>query len=337
MQAKGIDVSTWQGIIDWPRAKASGVDFAMLRASYGWMNRDKQTDSQFHRNMKEAKAAGVACGAYHYSYATTVEEAKKEAAFFLDIIKGYSFEYPLAFDMEDKCQKNLGRELLTDIAYAFLEEVEKAGYYVCLYTNLDWIKNRLDMDKLSRFDLWLAQWNTSPTYEGNFGIWQYTSKGNVPGIDGNVDMDLSYKDYPAIMKEKGLNGFSAESGAPQEPKPAFVRGDRVRVKSGSKTYDGGNLASFVYNTTYTVIEAKGDRVVIGLNGVVTAAVKASDLYAAEASAPAARTYTVKAGDTPWGIAETYLGSGLRYKELMQYNGLPVDDNIYPGQVLKIPE
>lgn len=284
MQAKGIDVSTWQGIINWAKAKASGVDFAMVRASYGWMNKDKQTDSQFHRNMKEAQAAGVKLGAYHYSYATNVEEAKKEAAFFLDIIKGYSFEYPLAFDMEDKCQKNLGRELLTDIAYAFLEEVERAGYYVCLYTNLDWIKNRLDMGKLSRFDLWLAQWNDKPTYEGNFGIWQYTSKGSVPGIDGNVDMDLSYKDYPAIMKEKGLNGFSAESGAPQEPKPAFSKGDRVRVKSGAKTYDGGALASFVYNTVYTVIEAKGDRVVIGLNGVVTAAVKASDLYL-DGSAP----------------------------------------------------
>ena len=284
MQTKGIDVSTWQGIIDWAKAKESGVDFAMLRASYGWMNKDKQTDSQFHRNMKEAKAAGVACGAYHYSYATTVEEAKKEAAFFLDIIKGYSFEYPLAFDMEDKCQKNLGRELLTNIAYTFLEEVEKAGYYVCLYTNLDWIKNRLDMGKLSRFDLWLAQWNDKPTYEGSFGIWQYTSKGSVPGIDGNVDMDLSYKDYPAIMKAEGLNGFSAESGAPQEPKPAFSKGDRVRVKSGARTYDGGGLASFVYNTVYTVIEAKGDRVVIGLNGVVTAAVKASDLYL-DGSAP----------------------------------------------------
>ena len=281
MQTKGIDVSTWQGIIDWPRAKASGVDFAMLRASYGWMNKDKQTDSQFCRNMKEAKAAGVACGAYHYSYATTVEEAKKEAAFFLDIIKGYSFEYPLAFDMEDGCQKNLGRELLTSIAYAFLEEVEKAGYYVCLYTNLDWIKNRLDMGKLSRFDLWLAQWNTSPTYEGNFGIWQYTSKGNVPGIDGNVDMDLSYKDYPAIMKDRGLNGFMAGKPSVPEQKPDsgdIKVGDKVRVKSGAKTYDGGGLASFVYNTTYTVIETKGDRVVIGLNGVVTAAVKASDLY-----------------------------------------------------------
>lgn len=333
MQAKGIDVSTWQGIIDWPKVKASGVDFAMLRASYGWKDKDKQTDSQFHRNRKEAKAAGVKCGAYHYSYATTVEEAKKEAAFFLDIIKGYSFEYPVAFDMEDKCQKNLGRKLLTDIAYTFMEEVEKAGYYVCLYTNLDWIRNRLDMERLSRFDLWLAQWNKEPTYEGSFGIWQYTSRETVPGIAGSVDMDISYKDYPTIIKGKGLNGFAAAKPAAPAQKPEPSKPKTYTVKAGDTPWD-------------LAVKFLGDgtryKELMDLNGIKSPyTIYAGQVLklpgeATEKPEPV-RTYTVKAGDTPWGIAEKFYGSGNEYIKLIKANNLQAPYTIYAGQVLKIPK
>lgn len=216
MQKKGIDVSTWQGDIDWKKVKADGIEFAMLRSSFGKENIEKQTDNKFHKNYKNAKAAGVPVGAYHYSYATTVEDAKKEADFFLSIIKGYQFEYPVAFDIEDASQMNLGKTRITDIIMAFCERVQAAGYYVSVYTNLDWINNRIDMNRVKVFDIWLAQWNDKPTYTGNFGMWQYTSKGVVSGIAGNVDMDIAYYDYPTIIKNAGLNGFTNSGEKPEE-------------------------------------------------------------------------------------------------------------------------
>jgi GH25 family lysozyme M1 (1,4-beta-N-acetylmuramidase) len=221
MSRKGIDVSKWQGVIDWNKVKAAGIEFAMIRSSFGKENKAKQTDAQFHANMTGAKAAGILCGAYHYSYATTVEEAKQEAAFFLDIIKGYSFDFPVAFDIEDKSQRDLGRDRITDIIVAFCDTVEKAGYYVSVYTNLDWLKNRIDVDRVKRFDIWLAQWTDKPTYGGDFGMWQYTSDGSVAGIGGRVDMDIAYKDYAALIKNAGLNNKKGQASAPAPtPTPA---------------------------------------------------------------------------------------------------------------------
>lgn len=210
MSKKGIDVSTWQGDINWNKVKADGIEFAMLRSSFGKENPDKQTDNKFWQNYRNAKAAGVPIGAYHYSYATTVEDAKKEADFFLSIVKGCQFEYPVAFDIEDHSQMYLGKDRITDIIMTFCERVQAAGYYVSLYTNLNWISNRIDMSRAKAFDVWLAQWNDKPTYTGSFGMWQYTSSGSVSGISGNVDMNIAYYDYPSIIKAAGLNGFSAD-------------------------------------------------------------------------------------------------------------------------------
>lgn len=106
---------------------------------------------------------------------------------------------------------NLGKTRITDIIMEFCERVQAAGYYVSVYTNLDWIKNRIDMNRVKVFDIWLAQWNDKPTYTGNFGMWQYTSKGVVSGIAGNVDMDIAYLDYPEIIKGAGLNGYTKTS------------------------------------------------------------------------------------------------------------------------------
>lgn len=223
MSKKGIDVSTWQGDINWKKVKADGIEFAMLRSSFGKENPDKQTDNKFWQNYRNAKAAGVPIGAYHYSYATTVEDAKKEADFFLSIVKGCQFEYPIAFDIEDASQMYLGKDRITDIIMAFCERVQAAGYYVSLYTNLDWISNRIDMSRAKAFDVWLAQWSSKPTYKGSFGMWQYTSSGSVSGISGNVDMNIAYYDYPSIIKAAGLNGFSADK--PEEKKTVTISMD----------------------------------------------------------------------------------------------------------------
>ena len=202
-QYKGIDVRKHNGTIDWAKVKAAGVQFAMLRAGYG--RYDNQKDERFEANYKGATAAGIPVGAYHYSYATTAEQAKQEAEVFLGWIKGKTLTYPVAFDIEDKKQANLGVSVISDIIRAFCETVEAAGYYVVVYANKDWLTNRIDADCKSRYDIWLAQWTSEPTYTGSFGLWQYSSKGSVDGVSGNVDMNIAYKDYPIPRKRPILN------------------------------------------------------------------------------------------------------------------------------------
>ena len=203
MEIKGIDVSTWQGDIDWAEVAGQGIQFAILRASFG----EEGVDRKFEQNIQQAPAAGIACGAYHYCYATSTQAAQKEAEHFLEVIKPYQFPYPVALDLEDTAIAALGKNTATDIAQTFLETVKNAGYYVVLYSNLNWLVNYLDMQRLSSYDVWLAQWSSKPTYQGDFGIWQYTSEGEISGIDAPVDRDLCYKEYPSLIQSSGLNGF----------------------------------------------------------------------------------------------------------------------------------
>lgn len=208
MEAKyrGIDVSKWQGDINWEKVRASGIEFAMLRAGFGRCQ--GQNDTSFERNYREARKNGILVGAYHYSYAKTVADAEKEAEYFLSLISGKSFEFPVAFDIEDNSQKNLSREEISDIVEAFCGRVEKAGYFVSVYANLWWLNNKISDRVKERYDIWLAQWADAPSYGGKYGMWQYTSSGKTDGITGNTDMDSAFKDYPNIMRANGLNGFS---------------------------------------------------------------------------------------------------------------------------------
>lgn len=204
MEFKGIDVSKWQGEINWEKVKASGVDFAILREGYGL-----QIDKKFKENCEKAKAAGMNIGVYHYSYASSAFDAKNEAEFCLGNIRVLELEYPVCFDIEEKEMLKLSNETRTEIVKAFCEEIETAGYYATFYCNLNWLENYLNYENLKQFDLWLARWSsTKPSQE--CGIWQYSSQGKIDGINGNVDLDVSYKNYPEIMKSKGLNGFKTQ-------------------------------------------------------------------------------------------------------------------------------
>lgn len=199
----GIDVSEHQGIIDWKAVSQGSVDFAIIRASYAWNDEgDTHQDKLFLDNVSQAQKHGIKIGAYHYSYATTVEEAKKEAELFLSQIKGIQFEYPVFYDLEDECQDELSKDQMTDIALAFLTEVEKAGYYVGIYSNPSNIQN-LDMERLKDYDLWIANYDLQNIYDGDYGIWQYTCYGKVHGIQGDVDLNYCYYDYPSFIKKLG--------------------------------------------------------------------------------------------------------------------------------------
>lgn len=211
MGIKGIDVSKWQGEIDWPKVKAAGINFAMIRIGYGGPDGDCALDPLFKANVEGALAAGVDVGCYIYSYAQSIAAAKKEAEFAVKQAEQYRGRilYPIAFDIEDASQTALGKSALTAMADAACSAIEAAGWYASIYCNKNWAQNYLDMAALARYDLWLAEWRDAPTYTGHtFNMWQYSSKGRVPGISGNVDLDIAYMDFPAVIKEKGLNGYS---------------------------------------------------------------------------------------------------------------------------------
>lgn len=196
VKLKGIDVSSWQDIINWERVKNAGIDFAILRSSF-YVTKDKT----FEYNIEAAQKAGVMVGVYHYCYALTVAEAREEARYFLSLIEPYELDFPVILDFEDPSQEELGKTRLTAIAKTFLDEVKKAGYYPMLYANKHWLTNLLDMSKLSDYDLWLAEWHTAPTYGGEFGMWQFSSEGKVSGIRGDVDLNICYRDYYKIIKD----------------------------------------------------------------------------------------------------------------------------------------
>lgn len=206
VKIKGIDVSKWQGYIDWKKVKESGVKFAIIRDGYGKKS-PKQIDKYFRTNINGAKKYGIPCGVYHYSYANSKHDAVAEADFCLENIKPYKLEYPIVFDIEENRLKSLGRTKLTDICEAFCERIRSKGYYVSIYTYPDWIRNFLYSRRLfGKYDLWLARHeNWQPGYI--CGMWQYSSKESIKGIKGNTDCSISYFDYPKIMKDLHLNGF----------------------------------------------------------------------------------------------------------------------------------
>ena len=225
---KGIDVSEWQGTIDWDKVKAAGIEFAMIKAGSG----RNRVDPEFKRNISECNRLGIPCGVYWFSYAYTEELAHNEAKYCLEAIAPYKLDYPVAFDFEYDSVNNaaklgieITREMASSFARAFLEDIEAARYYAMLYTNSDYLKRYFDQDLAKRYDVWLAMWqanpnlNDKPTQAG--GIWQYSDTGNVPGISERVDLDAAYYDYPGIISANGLN-------QPSGQEPELPEAERAR-------------------------------------------------------------------------------------------------------------
>ena len=206
---RGIDVSVHNGSIDWNRVKNDGIGFAILRAGYGKVA--SQKDKKFEDNYASAKAAGIPVGAYWYSYAKTVDEARQEAEACISILHGKQFEYPIFFDVEEKATLNTGKSNCSAMIRAFCAALEKAGYWVGLYTSRSVLGTHIEDDIKNRYAIWAAEWGAKLNYNGSVGIWQYSDKGRVDGITGAVDLDEGYIDYAKLVKERGLNGFTASA------------------------------------------------------------------------------------------------------------------------------
>lgn len=188
---KGIDVSRHQGAIDWAKVKATGVQFAIIRAGYG--KYAYQEDPCFTDNIEGAYNAGIPVGVYWYSYADTVAEAKQEAEVCLTVIKPYKdmITLPVFFDQEyEPAILAAGNSIRTQCCVAFIQVIEAAGYKAGLYGSQDWLDNKIDDSQIPETaTVWVAQYGNECTYKGRYTIWQYTSSGKVNGISGNVDLN----------------------------------------------------------------------------------------------------------------------------------------------------
>ncbi len=181
----GIDVSEWNGVIDWEKVKGSGVDYAIIRCGWG-MDEKSQDDKYWLRNVSECERLGIPYGVYLYSYATNTERAMSEAKHVLRLIDGYHPTYPIYYDMEDS--STLGSDLPA-IAKTFCDTITASGYPVGIYANLNWWNNYLTDECFSQWYKWVAQYNSSCNYGNKYEMWQYTSSGSVPGITGRVDLN----------------------------------------------------------------------------------------------------------------------------------------------------
>ncbi|MBO4846903.1 MAG: hypothetical protein J5525_11405 [Lachnospiraceae bacterium] len=194
----GIDVSKWNGNINWTAVKNSGVSFVIIRCGYrGSSTGVMVEDPKFKTNIKGATDAGLKVGIYFFSQAISDVEAVEEASMTIGLIKSYKISYPVFLDVEDSGGRGdrIDSNTRTAVIKAFCETIKNSGYTAGVYANKSWLSGKMNVGSLSAYKIWLAQYNTQPTYSGKYDLWQYSSKGSVGGISGNTDMNLSYLGY----------------------------------------------------------------------------------------------------------------------------------------------
>lgn len=192
----GVDVSSYQGVVDWPAVKAAGADFAMLRVGFrGYGTGALVEDNAFAQNAADAANAGLTVGVYFYSQAVTEEEAAEEARFVVERLRGTNVSGPIAYDLEfytaDEARTDdLTGEQATQNAIAFCDVIRQAGYQPVVYMNLHWAGSMYGMEELAHLPVWLASYGPIPALDRGVTLWQYSESGVVDGIEGPVDLDL---------------------------------------------------------------------------------------------------------------------------------------------------
>lgn len=308
MTKKGIDVSVFQGNIDWGKVKAAGIQFAIIRCGYG-ADLKKQDDRKFKQNVEGCLKHDIPFGVYLYSYANSVEKAKSETAHVLRLLSGINLQMPVFYDLEDanttgKCSG----EVIGDIAETFCNAIQAAGYKVGIYANLDWFKNKLTDKRFDAWDKWVAQYNSKCTYAGKYVGWQYSSTGKIDGISGNVDLDEFYVDY-----DGSCTGATENPAATGESETVYI------VKAGD-TLSG---IAAKYNTTHQKLAAYNN--IANPNKIYpgqTIKIPVAD----------SMTYIVKLGDTLSKIAVKY---STTVETLVKLNAIQNPNLIYPGQAIRV--
>ena len=293
---KGIDVSKHNGVIDWDKVI---VDFAIIRIGFGMY--ENQKDEMFERNYSEATKVNIPVGVYHYSYAKSVDEAIKEAELVIKWLNGRKLDLPVYFDIEDNSQKNLSRAILDGMCEAFCNRIEKAGYWAGIYSNKYWATSVISGIKLGKkYTYWIAQYTDECTYTGDYAIWQYTSKGKVNGISGNVDMNIMVKDI--IQNEnKPQTTKSIEELAKEVIDGKWSNGEDRKTSLINAGYD------------YDKVQAKVNEIMKQSNNNV-------------------EYYTIKQGDTLSKIAQKF---NTTVNQLVSWNNIKNANLIYAGQKIRV--
>lgn len=325
MSIKGLDVSKFQGEVDWERVKAAGYKFAMLRAGYGF----NTVDEQFRRNASECNRIGLPIGAYWFCYATSPSSAVQEADGCVNTISDYRLEYPVCYDIEQATIDYAAGQGVTitpalarQLVQSFCDRIEAKGYYAMFYSNKNFLEQYLGNDLSKRYSLWYARY--TDTFDGtDCSMWQYTSQGSVPGISGNVDLDLSYVDFPSVIRSAGLNHLSGTSPAPS-PSPSPSADYITYVIQPGDTLSGiaARFGTTVSELTRINKISDPDRIYAG-----------NTIKVPEKSGSATRTYTIRPGDTLSGIASRY---GTTVAAIARLNNIPDPDRIYAGKTIRIP-
>lgn len=210
MKLVGVDVSKYNGYPDWAKAKASGVQFAILRLGSGYDG--GYVDKTFEYNYRECKKAGIGVGVYVASYLNISAEIEMT----LKALKGKQLEYPVYYDIEDfsLSGRSYTNTQLTNYTVRYCSEVERAGYYVGIYSNKAFLDSRLYWERIKKYDIWIAHWNKGVNYAGKYGMHQYTNQGQWKGIpstgEGGVDTNWCFVDYSSLMKKLGINGYKKQ-------------------------------------------------------------------------------------------------------------------------------
>ena len=330
-----IDVSEHNGTINWEQAK-SHIDGAILRCGYG-MDIASQDDKQWARNVAECERLEIPYGVYIYSYATNTDRAKSEAQHVLRLIQGHKLSYPVYFDIEEPGTE--GSAVANAITFGDI--IEAAGYWCGVYYNRDW-HNRVIKGQLDRFTRWGAGYGTNngqkqDKYKPGFGedIWQYSSKGSVPGISGGVDVNVCYRDFPAE-----IGGGSTPAPAPHPtptPTTKYKEGDHVvfstcyasstdpisKAIPASKMARNHGVITGIYPGTHNPYLLDKNMCFVNDGDI-------RGFYNGGSSG--AQYYTVKAGDCLSVIAQKY---GTTVSQLQSWNGINNPDLIYAGQRLRV--
>lgn len=245
-KTKGVDISEFNGNVDFSKLKAAGYTFVMIRLGYG-SNLTSQDDAKFEANVKKAEAAGMPWGAYLYSYALNTTSAQSEVNHTLRLLKGKKPTLPIAFDLEEDDYKNshgMTNKALHDVTVTYMKGISAAGYYPILYTGYDWLKGPLNTnDVVGTYDIWYAQWYTVMQYNtSRVGMWQYGGEVNyiespyIKGLSGAFDKDYCLKNYPVLITNYGYNNHTGLFDKKLAP-TAEGNDDYLYVEDGEKIPD----------------------------------------------------------------------------------------------------
>ena len=349
MAIKGIDVSEFQGNIDWNKVKADGIEFAILKLANIYDYDTNYKDSKFETNYKEAKKRGIKLGAYIYNYCNTVDTLKEGLEWAIGKLAGKKLDLPLYLDMEDKDIQGETVATLTNQCNEFAKYVKSKGYNAGVYANVNWLKNELNPSNFDKdISVWVAQYYKECQYEGKYDIWQYSSNGKVSGISGNCDMNYLYN--TDIIIESGSTDDSDKKSIDELAQEVIDGkwGDgedrKNRLEKAGYNYDAvqdrvneilskpkksiTEVAKDVIDGKYGNGETRKKKLEAEGYDYDQVQAKVNQLLGANVT----KTYTVKSGDTLSGIASKYKTTVAK---LAKDNNIANANLIYVGQKIVI--